>query len=198
MKLKNVELNFVNLLKPSSFGEQKPKYSAMFVIPEDHPQVQELQEGINQAKIDQWGPKALKMPKLKSPLKKSPYISGKGDTVIPEGFYYMTISTAYNEDRANNGRPVLVDAKLNPIDSSSDIYSGCIANVSFVLKAYNLETSKGVTGYVQGVQVIDKAERKDGTITDGAQLFEKEDGFTRDTTGFEVEDDDLEYTPQAA
>lgn len=193
MKLKNVELNFVNLLKPSSYGDQKPKFSTMVVFPVDHPQVEELQEAIDEAKVDEWGPKASKMPKLRSPLKKSPYISGKGEEIIPDGFYYMTASTGYNEDRPNNGRPVVVDAKMNPIDSGSDVYSGCIANVAFNVATYNLDTSKGVTCYLQGVQVIDKGQRKDGGVVEASQIFEQEDGFTRDVSGFEVEDDELNY-----
>ncbi len=194
MNLNNVELNFVNLLKPSAFGDQKPKYSTMIVFPVDHPQVPELKKAIEEAKVATWGPKATKMPKLKSPLKESPYISGKGEELIPEGFYYMTVSTGYNEDRPNNGRPIIVDAKMNPIDSGADVYSGCIANVAFNVATYNLDTSKGVTCYLQGVQVTSKGERKDGGVTDASEIFGAVDGFTRDTSGFEaIDDEELEY-----
>lgn len=192
MNINDVELNFVNLLKPSAFGDQKPKFSTMIVFPVDHPQVEQLKKEINEAKVATWGTKALKMPKLKTPLKESPYISGKGDVLIPEGFYYMTVSTGYNEDRPNNGRPLIVDAKLNPIDSGSDVYSGCMANVSFNIATYNLDTSKGVTCYLQGVQVTAKGKRKDGGVTDAKDIFGAVDGFTRDTSEFEVVDDETE------
>jgi hypothetical protein len=178
MMMKNVEFNYVNLLTPKAFGDQDPKFSVMIVFPEDHPQVDELKQELNDAKKEKWGEKAAKMPNLKTPLKEGPYITNNGDEVVPDGMYYMTISTAFRTDRPNNGQPLILDAKRNSISDPGDIYSGCKGHVIFNVRAYDLPTSKGVTAYVAGVQVIEKGENKSGGIT--VDAFDEEDGYTRE------------------
>jgi hypothetical protein len=189
-RITGAELNFANLLKPKAFEDQAPKFSVMVVIPADDPQVEAIEKAIEEVKVEKWGAKATKMPKLKSPLKYSPLISGKGDEVIPEGFVYMTASTKYDENRPNNNRPVIVDSKLNPLDSPNDVFSGCIGNVSVNLGAYDLKINKGVAAYLQGVQITAKGKRKDGGTPEASSIFgEVKDGFTRDAGDFDVEDE---------
>ena len=181
MRIDNVEFNYVNLLRPKQFGDQDPKYSLMIVFPVDHPQVDELKQAITDAKKEKWGGRASRMTSLKPPLKEGPYVTNNGDESVPEGHYYMTISTAYNPDRPRNGQPRIVDSQKQDITDPEDIYSGCIGNVVMAIKAYDLTTSKGVTGYVQAVQVTEKRESKAGDVS--ADVFDVvEDGFTRDAS----------------
>lgn len=76
-------------------------------------------------------------------------------------------------------RPMLFDAKKNPIDPSSvSIWGGSKLKIAYTLRPYySPAIGAGVVGQLKAVQVIELVEGKKQL-----DLFEKEDGFENQST----------------
>jgi hypothetical protein len=71
--------------------------------------------------------------------------------------------------------PIVVDAKLTPMDGSVLIGNGSTINVSFEPRTYYIPATKmvGVKLHLRGVQVLDLVEYGNGA----ASMFDEEDGY---------------------
>lgn len=177
--IKNVRFNFVNVLQPAEDLSGRMKYSLMVSFPKDHPDIAALGSAVKTVWADKYGDKKMSRNFLRD---------GVEVEYMDDNLYFFTVSTKVDPGRPNNGAPIVVDAKLNPITSPNDIYSGCTGNVSFSLYAYNASGNSGVGAGLRGVQVIDKGEPIGAGPATAESMFEKQDGFTRDTAGFETTD----------
>lgn len=138
LKLKDVRLAFTkNLFVPGSYQDQadKPKkFKAKFLIPKDHPQIQEVKDEIMRLATEEWKDKAqsVLVSIRDNPMK---FAFSDGDKKDYEGFAGNFCISAANATkplylRANPGtkeRPNLITAE------SGELYSGCrvVAHVSF-------------------------------------------------------------------
>lgn len=89
-----------------------------------------------------------------------------------EGHMFMSVSS--------KTKPGIVDADVNPILDSTEVYSGCYARVSINAFPYNYKGKKGVSFGLNHVQKI-----KDGDYLGGRSRAED------DFDAVESEDDDL-------
>ena len=84
IKLRDVRLSFPALFEPKAFdANQKAKYSASFILEEDDPQVDEIQEAIEAVAEDKWPGKVPR--RLKTCLRngeEKPDTAGYGDGVM--------------------------------------------------------------------------------------------------------------------
>ena len=71
-------------------------------------------------------------------------------------------------------RPIVVDAKRKPLDSSTAIGNGSVIKVAYEPISYMMASTKqvGVSLRLKGVQVIDLVE-----YGGGASMFDEEDGY---------------------
>ena len=92
-------------------------------------------------------------------------------------------------------RPILYDAKKNPIDPSSlSIWGGSKLKVAYTLRPYYTPViGAGVVGQMKAVQVIELVE---GNKPQQLDLFSKEDGF--ETTKKPTEKSDVQAEIQAS
>ena len=189
MRLNDVMINYVHLIKPGTDLDGAPKYMLFATFPEDHPQVDDILSIVetvaetNGLDIDDDN---FKHP-LRSAKGSQDFESFSPSKQLEVGFLGINCKAPFDEDRENNGQPVLVDAKRNFITSSTEIYSGCTANLSLSFYPFS-QTAEGVAVGLRGVQVTERGERLDGFVSDPDELFDEVDGFTS-SKGFEQSDD---------
>lgn len=92
-----------------------------------------------------------------------------------KGCYYMSVSS--------KTRPGIVDRQRQPIEDSSEVYSGCYARVSINAFAYNTQGNKGVSFGLNHIQ-----KWADGDYLGGRTRAE--DDFD-DLDDDDLDDDDL-------
>jgi hypothetical protein len=162
--------HYVFLLEPRQPREgeegKKPEFSICLAWDEDDSNLAPIKQAIVNVATQAFGKGAieqLKGGRIKNPLH-------RGDVDRPEdenfkGKVYLN---------AKSTRPVgVVDAKLQPIFESSECYSGCTFRASLNIAAYDHKVGgKGVTAYLNAVQVIRKGKRLDNHV-DAAKEFEE-------------------------
>jgi hypothetical protein len=128
--------------------------------------------------------------RLEEEVKSNPKLQGKLSTHLPfeedtdqEGNDTGDIKFKFKLDAVGKRRdgttytqsPIVVDAKLTPLDGSVLIGNGSGINVSFEPRTYYIPATKmvGVKLHLRGVQVLDLVEYGNGA----ASMFDEEDGY---------------------
>lgn len=128
-----------------------------------------FEEAIDLAAQAFFGPDyTKKFPKLKKPLLKTAESPAIG--ADPEEFpAFIRTST-----KADNGqpKPEVVDHRPEPVTDPSEVYAGRWAMLSIVVKGYDRDGNKGVTCYLNNVQVLEHGDRLGGGGRSAMQEFE--------------------------
>lgn len=154
MMLKNVRLAFPSLYEATVVGDDpkaKPRYSAMLIIPTDHPQFVEIQTKMKAVAKDKWKDKAADIYKG---LEKSDKLAlHDGDTKsqydgVAGNFF---ISAASQE----SARPTVIDQNKSPLTAKDGKpYAGCYVNASIDLWAQDNGFGKRINAQLRGVQFL--------------------------------------------
>lgn len=148
-----VRLSYVHLFEKYAYDEkQDPKYSVTLLIPKsDTKTIEALRaaeaEATEYGRSNKWGGKVPK------DLKPSIIKDGDEDADdYPErrGHWMMTV-------RSDN-KPGVVDANVQPVMDSNEVYSGCYARASLNAFAYKSPVSKGVSFGLNHVQKLRDGE----------------------------------------
>ena len=148
------KINYPALSQPKSINGSAAKYSGCFIIAKDDVEsLNKYQEALEAAYRD--GERKLMVGKVMPKLESLRCPLHDGDLEKPgqeayENSFYLNASSKEHVQ--------VVDRELNPIDPS-EIYSGCIVNVSITLYAYNTGVSKGIAAALNGIQLVKKGER---------------------------------------
>lgn len=150
-----VRFSYVNIFQPRAVNEgQDPKYSLCILIPKtDRATLDKIRKAIEAAKvagIPLWGGKVP--PNLKMPLR-------DGDTERPDdpafaGHFFINANSL--------SKPGIVDANVQPILDSSEVYSGCYGRVSVNFYAYNNSGNRGIACGLNNVQKLEDGEHLGG------------------------------------
>ncbi len=182
MKLKNVRLSFPNIFRPSQFdANATPKYSAMLIVPKNHPQYKDLNAKIKSVLTAKWGDDALKDKAL---LKKIKICVRDGSEKDGAGFGEDVVF--FNSTNAN--RPTVVDRDRTPLtESDGRPYAGCYVDVVVDFWAQDNQYGKRINASLAGIQF-----RADGEAFGGGQPAPADafDDLSDDESGVAVEDDD--------
>ena len=180
--LRNVRLSFPNLFEPSIVGDDpkaKPRYSAMLILPPEHPQLAEIKTKMQAVAKEKWNAKAAEIYKG---LDKSDKLAlHDGDTKaqydgVGGNFF---ISAAAQE----SARPTVVDGNKSPLTAKDGRpYAGCYINASIDLWAQDNGFGKRVNAQLRGVQFLRDGDafaagrpadsEEFEAVTDGAQAEE--------------------------
>ena len=93
---------------------------------------------------------------------------GKADEdPIYEGFYYINTSS--------KRKPQVVDRQVQPILDDSEIWSGCWANVTIAVFAFDVPENKGVSFGLNNVQKVKEGDRLGGAANADEDFVEIDD-----------------------
>lgn len=156
-------LSYVNLLTPRAQEEGKePKYSVCLLIPKsDAKTVAAIKQAIEAAKEagkPTWGGKVP--PGLKVPLRDG---DTERDTAEYKGHWFLNASS--------KRKPQVVDANVQPILDSNEVYSGMFARVSINFYAYNQAGNRGIAAGLGNVQKIADGEALGGAASRAEDEF---------------------------
>lgn len=160
-----VRLSYVNIFKARSFVQgQDEKYSVCVLIDKnDTATLNKIMAAVEAAKkqgvADKWGGK---MPaNLKMPLR-----DGDDERAMEaeeyEGKYFLNANS--------KDKPGIVDANLNEILDSTEVYSGCYGRVSLNFYPFNSNGNKGIAVGLNNVQKL-----RDGEPLGGVRASAEDD-----------------------
>jgi hypothetical protein len=152
LMLKNVRLAFPNLFTPTTVGgEGEPRYSAMLILPPDHPQLKELETKMKAVAKDKWKDKAAA---TYTALEKTDKLAlHDGDTKAQyDGVAgNMFISAAAQQ----SARPTVIGKDRSPLtEKDGVVYAGCYVNVSIDLWPQDNKYGKRINAQLRGVQFV--------------------------------------------
>ena len=152
MMLKNVRLGFPNLFTPTTVGgEGEPRYSAMLILPPDHPQMAEIKAKMLAVAKDKWKDKGQA---VYTTLDKTDKLAlHDGDTKAQyDGVAGNFFISAAAQQAA---RPTVIDSNKSPLtERDGKPYAGCYVNVSIDLWAQDNKYGKRVNAQLRGVQFV--------------------------------------------
>jgi hypothetical protein len=169
---------FVYVDKPQIDKEKKdkePKYKLVLSVDAEAyagPEMKALKLACIEAAEEKFGAKAreaIKKGKIKMPWRPGTDYDEHGFPFDREGSYFMSFSS--------KDQPGCVDRKAKNIDPKL-IYSGCEVRVTYGVWPYDTDGNKGVTLFLNNVQLVKKGERLAGRpeAKDDFDAMEGEDG----------------------
>jgi hypothetical protein len=161
MQVQNVRISFPNIFHASAFAEgQTKKFSATFIMDDDHPQMDELNALIEKTAKDKWSKKIPSS--LKRPLR-------DGDEKDLDGFGEGT----FFFNASNTKRPTLVDRdRQTLIEEDGKPYAGCYVNAIVKPWAQDNQYGKRINFSLEGVQFV-----RDGDAFGGGANVANADDF---------------------
>ena len=166
--------------KPDTEGQYSDgKYKVTVSFPADSDFVKTLEEKVDALLKEQYGDRIPR--NVNSPVR-------YGDETTMESMSGRVFIRA-----KTSKQPVVVDAQKQTLPEGVTVFSGDTVKVAMTLAVYDAPTMKGVTAYLDAVQLIEK--RNSGSSA--ADMFGVEDGYVAEATAaspadsFDDDDDDL-------
>ena len=163
--LNNVRLSYEHIFAPSAFDDsQDAKYSAVLIIPKDHPNLAALKRAFMEAGAEKFPTLfsgANAWPKgVACALKDADKDTNASGEVLCEknpeykGAYILTANSS------RRPRVVDRDGRSTLDEQDGKVYSGCFINVALGIAGYEFgKVKKGVKAYLNGVQFVANGER---------------------------------------
>ena len=150
--LRNVRLSFPSLFEPTSVaGEGKPRYSAMLILPPEHPQLGEVTKLMKAVAAEKW---AAKAGAVYTSLEKTDKLAlHDGDTKAQyDGVGGNFFISAASQESA---RPTVINADRSPLTAKDGKpYAGCYVNASIDFWAQDNTYGKRINAQLRGVQFL--------------------------------------------
>jgi len=162
MLIQNVRLSFPNLFRAGQFNEDAtPKYSAMLIVPKDHPQKNEINAAIMNVIGEKWGDK--KPSSLKICVRDGDEKADK-DGFGPDVVFFNATNTT---------RPTVVDRDRTPLtESDGRPYAGCYVDSIVEFWAQDNKYGKRINASLSGIQFRADGDAFGGGRPAGANAFE--------------------------
>lgn len=150
LKLTNVRLAFPALFEPKTVnGEGDPRFSAVFLLDPQHPQLEEIRTTLKKVAKDKWGEKWEAV--YSSLEKKLNLCLHDGDEKAEyEGFpgnFFLSAANKIRPAVVDRDRSVLVQADGRP-------YAGCYVNAVVDIWAQDNNFGKRINASLSGVQFL--------------------------------------------
>lgn len=148
--------------------DKPPMYSVTLLMDKKNPKVKEKLEQMKQCITDSLEKRfGDKVPaKYFNPIKDGDIETNSEGNPIYPGSYYL--------EAKNKEKPGLVDADREPILSNGAIWSGCKGRLSLGFVGYDVAAKKGVTIYLNNVQLTDSSAPKMGGKRSAEDDFNEE------------------------
>lgn len=147
-------ISFPQVFEPRAAVQgSEPRFSVQVLLEPGDPQIQQIQQQIEQAKADTWPSGAPG--NLRTPLQ--PYddkYAGK-NYYDPQfsGWYVLTCNAKQNDP------PAVVNEQRQPIIDRGEVFSGVVAQVAHGIAGYN-QGAQGIGGFLNGLLVTNQEPPK--------------------------------------
>jgi Protein of unknown function (DUF2815) len=146
-----VRFSYVHVFEPHAIEEgQEKKYSVAILIPKsDKATLKKIKAAVEAAKTasaSKWGGKVPA--NLKTPLRDGD--EERSDQPEYAGHYFLNASS--------KTKPGVVDASVQPILDSTEVYSGCYGRASINLYGYNTAGNKGIAAGLNHIQKLEDGD----------------------------------------
>lgn len=181
MRVDNVRLAFPAIFKPQSFNDGDPRFSAVLIIPTDHPDVSKVKATMQEVAKKKWGNDAAEI--FKTLVSKGRVClrpgsdKRKDDGKYPDGFGpdMMFINAS------NATRPSVFDADKSPlVGADGRPYAGCYVNATVDIWAQDNQYGKRINATLTGVQFYRHGDAFSGGAPASADEFDAVDGEGQD------------------
>ena len=153
------------LFQPRAFAEnQDPKFSVVLLFDEENVDLTAMKKLVDQTAKAKWGDKIPK--NLHRPFR-----DGSEEKEDVEGFEGMTFITA-----SSKFKPNVVDANLEEVIETDEIYSGMYCRATVNCYAYDFMGKKGVSFGLQNVQKLADGDGIGGGGYSAEKDFDDDDG----------------------
>lgn len=169
---------WAKVFEPDTKFDPNGTYSIQVTIPEEEAAgICEYLDKVVQERFDE---EVKAKPKMKNSLSTKagyePHYDKDGnETGLVEFRFKLKAKVQTRDGSLYDQKPIVVDAKRNPMDSNNLIGNGSTVKVAFEPIPYVMASTKqvGVSLRLKGVQVIELVEYGNG----GASMFDEEEGF---------------------
>lgn len=172
--VKNVRLSFPSLFTATSFQNEEPKFSAVFLLPKGSEQEKQIKAEIQRVATEAFGDQAKMIVDRQNTTNRKLLKDGDG----AEGF------TANGEQKngyaghsyikgTSKTAPKVVGRSRQPLTEADGIpYAGCIVNVQLDIWAQKNQFGKAVNCKLLAVQFWDEGERLGGSSGADVDAFD--------------------------
>lgn len=161
ININNVRPGFLKCFRAEApQGGGDPKFGTKLVIPKDHPQIKQIEDGMLAVAEAKWPGKGQKIldamvktgkPKnIEVPFVREEYANGDGDVYdgFEDAFYFSCSSGA-------DKRPLVIDRDKSPlVEADGRPYSGCVSNVQVELWAQDNKFGKAIRAEFKAIQFV--------------------------------------------
>jgi hypothetical protein len=169
---------WAKVFEPDTKFDPNGTYSIQVTIPEE--EATGICEYLDKVVQDRFDEEVKAFPKKKNSLSTKaayePHYDKDGnETGLVEFRFKLKAKVQTRDGSLYDQKPIVVDAKRNPMDSNNLIGNGSVVKVAFEPIPYVMASTKqvGVSLRLKGVQVIELVEYGNG----GASMFDEEEGF---------------------
>lgn len=169
---------WAKVFEPDTKFDPNGTYSIQVTIPEE--EAAGICEYLDKVVQDRFDEEVKAKPKMKNSLSTKagyePHYDKDGnETGLVEFRFKLKAKVQTRDGSMYDQKPIVVDAKRNPMDSNNLIGNGSTVKVAFEPIPYVMASTKqvGVSLRLKGVQVIELVEYGNG----GASMFDEEEGF---------------------
>lgn len=152
LRIDNIRMSYTQaLFSPQQVqGQGKPKFSASFIFPKDHPQLPAINAAIIEVAKAKWGAKHMDVLTALKAADRLPVHDGDGKEA--EGYKGNLYINASSELR-----PAVFDGDVNPVTVSDGLaYSGANGSVLLEFWAMDNQYGKRVNATLLGVQTVQR------------------------------------------
>jgi hypothetical protein len=148
--IRNARLAFPQLFEPQTFnGEGKPAYAASFLLTAKDPQVDAVNELIDQVATEKWGVKAKTI---------LAHLRGKDAVCLHNGdlkAQYEGFEGNYFIGARSPNKPLVIGRQREVLTAESGLpYGGCFVNGSVEIYAQDNNFGKRINASLKGVQFV--------------------------------------------
>lgn len=172
--IKNVRLAFPSIFEMEAFGDGDPAYGAKFIVPANHPQVDDIRKAFAEAANEKWGAKGADILSMLKDAKKvawveAPYRNKNGDV-------YSGFENAFCLSTRNGGKvpvkPSTFDAQNRPVTQADGvIYKGCYVDAKVEFYAQDNGYGRRLNCSLRGVRFAGHGESFGGGVAASADEF---------------------------
>lgn len=186
--LRNVRLSYEHIFTATKFQEGQPaKFSATFIIPKDHPDLNAAKRAMLEAGSETFGaafntkngwPRGFTCSLKDADIE----VNNMGEVLSEKNPAYKG---CYILEANSTRRPLVLGRKKEALtEEDGIIYSGCYVNASLAADGYTFENLKrGVKCYLNGVQFVKDGERFGADASADFDELDFEDSDVDDLVG---------------